>query len=132
MPSFSAVCLDFPSIPMIAATTWCYLSCGLCSQRILSTAFFVVRCCFGDLIIRCGQPGRDGILFRLVVLLLHISKISAGTCCVYSYVFQWGYDGKQPSLLSLGTTSRLSGNQLEDDGSSVCLYRVRSVLLRLI
>ena len=38
-----------------------------------------------------------------------------------SYVFQWGYDGKQPSVVSLRTTSRLSGKQLEDDGSLVCV-----------
>ena len=30
-----------------------------------------------------------------------------------AYVFQWGYDGKQPSIVSLGTTSRLSGNSDE-------------------
>ena len=28
-----------------------------------------------------------------------------------AYVFQWGYDGKQHSMVSLGTTSRLPGNQ---------------------
>ena len=38
-----------------------------------------------------------------------------------AHVFQWGYDGNQPSIVSLGTTSRLSANQLEDDGSSVCV-----------
>ena len=32
--------------------------------------------------------------------------------------------GKQPSIASLGATSRLSSNQLEDDGSSVCVLSV--------
>ena len=44
-----------------------------------------------------------------------------GLVACKAYVFQWGYDGRQPSIVSLGTTSRLSGNQLEDDGSSVCV-----------
>ena len=44
-----------------------------------------------------------------------------GLVACKAYVFQWGYDGKQPSIVSLGITSRLSGNQLEDDGSSVCV-----------
>ena len=44
-----------------------------------------------------------------------------GLVACKTYVFQWGYDGNQPSIVSLGTTSRLSGNQLEDDGSSVCV-----------
>ena len=44
-----------------------------------------------------------------------------GLVACKAYVFQWGYDEKQPSIVSLGTTSRLSGNQLEDDGSSVCI-----------
>ena len=44
-----------------------------------------------------------------------------GRVACIAYVFQWGYDGKQPSIVSLGTTSRLSGNQLEDDESSVCV-----------
>ena len=44
-----------------------------------------------------------------------------------AYVFQWGYDGKQPSIVSLGTTSRLSGNQLEDDGSSACFLSLACI-----
>ena len=47
-----------------------------------------------------------------------------GIVACIAYVFQWGYDRKQPSIVSLGTTSRLSGNQLEDDGSSLALYLV--------
>ena len=59
-----------------------------------------------------------------------MAKISTGTCI--AHVFQWGYDGKQPSIVSLGTTCRLSGSQLEDDGSSACvlhlaLYRPVSI-----
>ena len=38
-----------------------------------------------------------------------------------------GYDGKQPSIVSLRTTSRLSGNQLEDDGISVCVLSLACI-----
>ena len=34
-------------------------------------SFFVIRCGFGDLIIHCRQPGRDGTRFAQVVSLLH-------------------------------------------------------------
>ena len=44
-----------------------------------------------------------------------------GLVACVSYVFQWGYDGKQPTIVSLGTSSRISGNQLEDEGSSACI-----------
>ena len=44
-----------------------------------------------------------------------------GLVACKAYVVQWGYDGKQPLIVSLGTTSRLFGNQLEDDGNSVCV-----------
>ena len=44
-----------------------------------------------------------------------------GLVACKSYVFQLGYDGKQPSIVSLGTTYRRSGNQLEDEGSLVCV-----------
>ena len=50
-----------------------------------------------------------------------MAKISAGIFACIAYVFQWGYDGKQPSIVSLGPISRLSGNQMEDDRSSVCV-----------
>ena len=36
-----------------------------------------------------------------------------GLVACKAYIFQWGYDGKQPSIVSLGRTSRLSGNQLK-------------------
>ena len=54
-----------------------------------------------------------------------------GLVACIAYAFQWGYDGKQPSIVSLETTSRSSGNQLEDDESSACLYLVQSAFLRL-
>ena len=44
-----------------------------------------------------------------------------------AYVFQWGYGGKQPSILSLGPTSHLSGKQLEDDGISVCILSLAGI-----
>ena len=79
---------------------------------------FVIQGRFGDLIIHCTnivdslrRSSRSSI----------VAKISARTCCVYSLVLQWVYDEKQPSIVSLGTTSRLSGNQLEDEGSSACV-----------
>ena len=56
---------------------------------------------------------------RLAPLLWPGSPLGLVACI--AYVFQWGYDGKQPSMVSLGRASRLSGNQLEDDGSSALL-----------
>ena len=50
-----------------------------------------------------------------------------GLVACVAYVFQWGYDGKQSSIVSLGTTSRLSGNQLEDDGSSACVLSLACI-----
>ena len=50
-----------------------------------------------------------------------------GLVACTAYVFQWRYDGKQPSIVLLGTTSRISGNQLEDDGSSVCVLALSCV-----
>ena len=41
--------------------------------------------------------------------------------------FQYGYDGKQPSIVSLGRTSHLSGNQFEDDGSSVSVLSLACI-----
>ena len=37
-------------------------------------------------------------------------------------------DVKQPSIVPLGTTSRLSGNQLGVDGSSVCVLSLACIL----
>ena len=50
-----------------------------------------------------------------------------GLVACKAYVFQWGYDGKQPSIVSLGTTFCISGNQLEDDGSSVCVLSLTCI-----
>ena len=64
------------------------------------------------------RPARSSIM----------AKISAETCCVYSLRLPaMRYDGKQPSIVSLGTTSRISGNQLEDDGSSVCVLSLACI-----
>ena len=43
-----------------------------------------------------------------------------GLVACIAYVLHWGYDGK-PYIVSFGITSRLSGNQLEDNGSSACV-----------
>ena len=64
-------------------------------------------------------------LGRLAPPSLLISPLGLVACI--AYVFQWGYDGKQPSIVSLGTTSRLSGNQLEDDGSSACVLSLACI-----
>ena len=56
-------------------------------------------------------------------------KVMPSFSAVNSFVFQGGYDGKQPLIVSLRTTSRLSGNQLKDDRGSVCvlsLARIRT------
>ena len=46
-------------------------------------------------------------------------KSPLGLVACIAYVFQWVYDGKQHSIVSLGTTYPISGNHLEDDGNSV-------------
>ena len=45
-----------------------------------------------------------------------------GLVACIAYVIQWGYDGNQPSMVSLRTTSRLSGNKLEDDRAQFAFY----------
>ena len=50
-----------------------------------------------------------------------------GIVACIAYVVQWGYDGKQPSIMSLGTSSRLSDNQLEDDGRSACVISLACI-----
>ena len=45
---------------------------------------FVIRCCFGDLIIHCRQPGEAGSCLHRLSRSSIMAKISAGTCCVYS------------------------------------------------
>ena len=77
-------------------------------------SYFVIRYRFGY-IIHCRRPTHAGSRLAPPSWLRSPLRLVA---CI-AYVFQWGYDGKQPSIVSLGTTSRLSDNQLEDDGSSV-------------
>ena len=50
-----------------------------------------------------------------------------GLAACKAYVFQWGYDRKQPSIVSLGTTTCVSGNQLEVDGSLVCVLSLACI-----
>ena len=129
IPSFSAVCLDLPSIPLIVrhnlvlSVLWSMLSTNslhcllLWSDVALVISSFIV-----------GSRGEAGSCLRRSSRSSIMVKISAGTCFAYrAYVFQWGYDGKQPSIVSLGTTSRLSGNRLEDDGSSVCVLSLACI-----
>ena len=94
MPSFSSVCLDLPSIPLIVRHSlvlsflWSMLSTNslncLGRQQFSQLSCFVIRCRFGDLIIHCRQPWRCGILLRRSSRSSIMTKISAGTCCVYS------------------------------------------------
>ena len=88
--------------------------------------------CEGDALILCRmlgfavnsfvRPSQLGAIGRLAPPSWLRSPLGLVAC--KAYVFQWGYDGKQPSIVSLGTTSRLSGNKLEDDGSSFCPIRL--------
>ena len=50
-----------------------------------------------------------------------------GLVACKAYVFQWRYDRNQHSIVSLGITSRLSGNQLEVDVSSVCVLSLTCI-----
>ena len=77
-------------------------------NELFPLSSFVIRCCFGDLIIHCRQSGRDPVD---VGRLAPPSRLRSplGLVCK-AYVFQWGYDGKQHLIVSLGPTSRLSGN----------------------
>ena len=87
---------------------------------------FVIRCRFSDLIIHCRQPWRDPVCVgRLAPPSWLRSPLGLIAC--KDYVSQWEYDGKQPSIVSFGTTSRLSGNQLEDDGSLVCVLSIACI-----
>ena len=85
--------------------------------------------------------GRDNPAILYISISSHVGRLSPpswptcplGLVACIAYVFQWGDDGKQPLIVSLGTTSRLSSNQLEDNGSSSCvLYLALSVFLRLM
>ena len=54
-------------------------------------------------------------------------RFTLGLVACIAYVFQRGYDGNKPSIVSPRTTSRLSGNQMEDDGSSVCVLSLACI-----
>ena len=127
MPSFSAVCLDLPSIPLIVrhnlviSVLWSMLSTNSLHCLILSSdvalviSSFIVDSRSTQAGSRLAPPSWPTSLLRLVA-------------CI-DYVFQWGYDGKQSSIVSLRTPSRFSGNQLEDDGSSACSWSCVFVIL---
>ena len=119
--SFSAVCLDLPSSHLIVrhnlvlSVMWSMLStnslhCLWRSHHSLSTA---------------GARRDPVCIGRLAPPAWLRSPLGLVAC--KAYVFQWGYDGKQPSIVSFGTTSRLSGNQLEDYGSSVCVLSLARI-----
>ena len=91
-----------------------------------SLSSFVIRCRFGDLIIHCRQPGREPECVGRIAPPSWL-RSPLGLVACNAYVFQWVYNGKQPSIVSLVTTSRLSGNQLEDDGSSVCVLSLACI-----
>ena len=115
--SFSAVCLDLSSIYLIVrhnlvlSVLWSMLSINSLHCLLLwSDVAFLTAGMRRDhaCICRINSPPWPGIPLGLVA-------------CI-AYVFQWGYDGNQPPMVSLGTTSSISGNQLEDDRSSVAFY----------
>ena len=90
---------------------------------------FVIRCRFGDLIIHFSTAGvrrQPACVGRLALSSWLRSPLGLVAC--KAYVFQYGYDGKQPSIVSLETTSRLSGNQLENDGKFLRLRWQLSVI----
>ena len=86
-------------------------------------SYLVIRCRSGDLIIHCRQPGRGPSCVGRLAPPSWIGFQLGLVACIAS-VFQWGYDGKQHSIVSPVTTSRLSGNQLEDDGSSAYILSI--------
>ena len=60
IPSFSAACLDFPSIPFDRPPQLGAVGPVVYALNKFSPlSSFVIRCRFGDLIIHCRQPGRD-------------------------------------------------------------------------
>ena len=117
--------LGFSVIPLIVrlklvlSVLWSMLP-----TNSLHCLFFVIRCRFRDLIIHCRQ--RDPVFVGRLAPPSWL-RYPLGLVACKAYVFQWGYDGKQPSIVSLGTTSRLSGNQLEDVGSSSCVLSLASI-----
>ena len=123
--SFSAVCLDLPSIPLIVrhnlvlSVLWSMLLTNSLHRLLLRSDVALVISSF-----IVDSRGEAGSSLRRSSRSSIMAKISVAC---KAYVFQWGYDGKRPSKVSLGTTSRLSGNQLEDDGSSVCVLSLACI-----
>ena len=109
---FAINSFDGPSQPSVVGPVVYVLN------EFIPLSYFVIRCRFVDLSIHCQQPGS---CLRRSYRSSIMAKISTGTFASIAYVFQWGYDGKQPSIVSLGTTSHLSGNQVEYVGSSACV-----------
>ena len=63
---------------------------------------FMIRCRFGDLIIHMSTAGAR----RDPACVGHLApppwlRSPLGLVACKAYVFQWGYDGKQPSIVSL-------------------------------
>ena len=104
LPSFSAV-NSFDCPPQLGAVGPVVYALN----KFSALSSFVIRCRFGDFIIHCRQPRRDpACVGRLAPPSWLRSPLGLVAC--KAYVYQYGYDGKQPSIVSLGITSRLSGN----------------------
>ena len=131
MPSFSAVWLDLPSVPstvrhnMVLSVLWSMLSTN---YRIISTIFFYdpMSLWWSHHSLSASGARRDHACVDRLAPPTWLRSLLGLVACV-SYVFQWGYDEKQPSIVSLGTTSRLSGNQLEDDEISACVLSLSCI-----
>ena len=94
MPSFSAVCLDLPSIHLIVrhnlvlSVLWPVLSTNSLHCLLLSSDVALVISSFV-----VDSRGEAGSGLRRSSRSSIMTKISAGTCCVYkAYVFQLGYE----------------------------------------
>ena len=81
-------------------------------NELSSLSSFVIRCRFGDLIIHCRQL--DPVCVGCITPPSWLRSPLGLIACKAYVGIRW-------EAVSLGTTSRLSGNQLEDDGSSVCI-----------
>ena len=119
---FFSVRPDLPSIPFIVrhnpvlSVLWYMLSTNYLHCLILwSDVPLVISSFIVDS--RC----EEGSCMRRSCRSSIMTRITTGLVVCIAYLFQWGYDCKHPSIVSLGTNSRLSGNQLEDDRSSACV-----------